>query len=196
MQIRSGADSGTAATLPGRATWLPVRCSCAAIASSTIAARSAVSICGSTRPLQMLRISAIASSRLDRMAAISLRRAPIGRVAVDQRFAVHPEGRERDELGRTVMQVGADAPEIALVDGRSAARRLLHALPQRPVLGKQRRQLGDASGQCLALALDGAAAAEHDAGQQRHRRGGNCRHDQPALQAGCLQFALISLAFS
>jgi hypothetical protein len=86
------------------------------------------------------------------------------RVAVDQRFAVHPQGRECDELGRTVMQVCANAPEIAFVDGRSAARRLLYSLPERSVLGKQSRQLGDASGQCLALALDGAAAAKHDAG--------------------------------
>lgn len=116
---------------------------------------------GSTSPLQMLRISSSASSRLALIARASRWRVSKG-AALSDRTAVEAQRGERDQLGGAVMQVGADAPEIALIEGGGALCCPANPHLQGPVLLEQGGKLRHPLAQRPALGIDGAAAAQHD----------------------------------
>ena len=78
------------------------------------------------------------------------------------------------------MEVGADAPEIALIEGRCASRGALHLEPQRPVLLEQIGELGHPLAERTGLGVDGAAAAQHDRREEQKEDQGSAGHRQPA----------------
>ena len=75
----------------------------------------------------MLRISRIASSRLALIVSISARDLPPFRGG--RARAAEPQRRKRHELRRAVVQIGADAPQVALVKRDRAFRGALDAHP-------------------------------------------------------------------
>ena len=89
----------------------------------------------------MLLISRIASSRLILIASISRRARIFRRRRASQGIAVKAQRGERDELGRAIVQVGADPAQIALVEGGDALRGALDPQPQLPVLREQSRTI-------------------------------------------------------
>ena len=116
MQIFSGAESSAAA--------MPVRPRDAAAGALLMRRDRQIDDAGEIGRLDMRQHQAAADAADLRHRLVEARAYRVDLLAArirrrrwaDQRFAVHPECGEGDELGRAVMQVGADAPEIALVD--------------------------------------------------------------------------------
>ena len=72
---------------------------------------------------------------------------------------VEAQQREREQLARAIVQVGADATHRALVEGGRALGRLVHTLAELGVLGQQAGELIDLARERGLLRLDGVAAA-------------------------------------
>ena len=97
---------------------------------------------------------------------------------------VQPQQGQPQILHRAVVEVGADAAQDALVEGRGARRRSAHAVVQCRVLSQQVGELNDLSTKRVALLLDGIAGPADETGQQQIDAAHRQPNDQPDAPLG------------